>query len=478
MHKNQSTQHIPTVFFDKKNNAWLEKEITSSMTKISNLSQLTFVSYNVWFEPHNFEERGVELRKIMQESNADFICLQEVTEPFFIKLLSSDWVREKYYVSKVKVSRYFTVILSKIPCQFYYVDFITGMGRYLLYATFEVNGQSAAVATVHLESLSNQEFRKDQLAVKFRELEPYPIAFIMGDFNLYGYSETRHFDPKYIDIWKFLKKDDPGYTMPRDEWFQAWRPDKVLMKKNGKCKPVIIERMGTEPIPKYRNQQIDKDTSNKVSARQNCLQRCLDKLFSKKKGTVQSAPPESTVTNPVSNSKQSNQALEGASTVMTPSDHHGLFCKVEILSSDQVEFPTEVPQKEAFLYFGSELFTEQNKSFLNAAAQKMEAKGIVFNAFEDVRDGLEYMVFRFEEWKSLTLITDMKGLETIMKVGRLCLMNPIHRSRDDKNFGFNLIVTTRDEEKKARTTLRLIGMDEKNYHVALSVVDILSGMGI
>ena len=37
---------------------------------------LKFITYNIWFEDFNFDNRAEELCNIMQKSNADYICLQ------------------------------------------------------------------------------------------------------------------------------------------------------------------------------------------------------------------------------------------------------------------------------------------------------------------------------------------------------------------------------------------------------------------
>ncbi len=63
---------------------------------------LKFISYNVWFEDHNFFERAETLNEIFEKSDADFICLQEVTAKFFEILLKKQYIKENYYVSQVK----------------------------------------------------------------------------------------------------------------------------------------------------------------------------------------------------------------------------------------------------------------------------------------------------------------------------------------------------------------------------------------
>lgn len=41
---------------------------------------LKFLTYNVWFEDHFIEQRYSVIMKMIKDSTADFICLQEVTQ--------------------------------------------------------------------------------------------------------------------------------------------------------------------------------------------------------------------------------------------------------------------------------------------------------------------------------------------------------------------------------------------------------------
>ena len=60
---------------------------------------LNVITYNVWFSEHRQQERAISLFGILENSNADLICLQEVT-PFFLKLLTEqDWMRKQYMLS-------------------------------------------------------------------------------------------------------------------------------------------------------------------------------------------------------------------------------------------------------------------------------------------------------------------------------------------------------------------------------------------
>ncbi|CAM5998743.1 unnamed protein product [Sphagnum balticum] len=73
--------------------------------KLSNaLNKLTFLTYNVWFEYFNEENRVPCLLKLLNTSEADFICLQEVTAGFMKHLLQATWFTAKYLFSGYQIS--------------------------------------------------------------------------------------------------------------------------------------------------------------------------------------------------------------------------------------------------------------------------------------------------------------------------------------------------------------------------------------
>ena len=57
---------------------------------------------------------------IIEQSNADIVCLQEVTHPFMHKhLLNSEFIRKKYHISGNTLPNYGVLILSKFPSHFF-----------------------------------------------------------------------------------------------------------------------------------------------------------------------------------------------------------------------------------------------------------------------------------------------------------------------------------------------------------------------
>ena len=103
------------------------------------------------------------------ESNADFVCLQEVIGPLFKAVTNDATIRNRYYISGNKMKGYGILLLSKMPAKFYEHKFgNSSMGRSLLIAEafYMKDGipQSFYVATSHLESLDgNAKTRNEQM---------------------------------------------------------------------------------------------------------------------------------------------------------------------------------------------------------------------------------------------------------------------------------------------------------------------------
>lgn len=72
--------------------------VTNQRMHIGSLDQgkavqsISFLTYNIWFESHYQVERYTVLMRILEQSDADFICLQEVITDFKTQLLQEPWV--------------------------------------------------------------------------------------------------------------------------------------------------------------------------------------------------------------------------------------------------------------------------------------------------------------------------------------------------------------------------------------------------
>ena len=95
---------------------------------------------------------------MLEDSQADFICLQEVTQSFLEVLHSGrwGWVND-YYLGVFKMSWYDTIILSKYKTRFTKIPFPGSfMTRSMTFAEIVGSkGENIVVGCMHYESLNS-----------------------------------------------------------------------------------------------------------------------------------------------------------------------------------------------------------------------------------------------------------------------------------------------------------------------------------
>jgi endonuclease/exonuclease/phosphatase family metal-dependent hydrolase len=296
---NDATKGCSTIqpkSFDSSKSSWTTlvggSAHNSGSSSSGEVRSLSFVTYNVWFADHMWQERAEALFKIIEQLRPDVACLQEVTPRFINLIQQQTWLRENYIISDkdgITTTPYGVIMLvSKKHCvQSVTLHLMpTNMGRRVLITELFVtlsskqaaDGQSSSaagsssdqrrhkikVATIHLESLHNPQMRRAQLELILPLLNPMKpksvdqgnddehscSSFLMGDFNLCGSSEENLYLteswPQFVDMWPAVHPDRPhveGLTMPGES-----RIDRILVCSKV-FKPKEIERIGIEPIP-------------------------------------------------------------------------------------------------------------------------------------------------------------------------------------------------------------------------------------
>lgn len=181
-------------------------------------SQLTLLTWNVWFGRHRFRERTAALLDEITWRAPDVIALQEVTEELLELLLAHPHIRAFYQLSDADGStfeRYGVLLLTKIPfVSTSLLPLPSQMGRRLLVGQLP---DGLAIATVHLESTS--ACTSERIA-QLRIIQPLLAAefsdvVLMGDMNFAPESaaETAALDPSFVDAWLSNRFTDPGYTV-------------------------------------------------------------------------------------------------------------------------------------------------------------------------------------------------------------------------------------------------------------------------
>ena len=99
----QSLTLYPIYRFNSQASTWEEFQMKDIPSVLFPKPNLKFITYNVWFEDFDLEERADELSKILENSSPDYICLQEVTKRFVEILTAKQFVMKDYYVSLVSI---------------------------------------------------------------------------------------------------------------------------------------------------------------------------------------------------------------------------------------------------------------------------------------------------------------------------------------------------------------------------------------
>lgn len=232
---------INSIKFDKDRHLWDKFENKYIDNNINDIQNFSIMTYNVWFDKHNYHNRRMALLEILKQKDASVVCLQEVIEPFIDYLKEDDFIKTNYYISDSMLEPYNIVMLSKFPLRFYHLTFPTNQNRYLIIGEIKLRSKeiskSLVFSTSHFESLDNADFRKDQMMRTFKVINEFKNAFLLGDFNIddkINRNEMSNFDNLYTDSWKFwmtknpkLKEED-GYTYYEDDTEPKQRLDRIM----------------------------------------------------------------------------------------------------------------------------------------------------------------------------------------------------------------------------------------------------------
>jgi endonuclease/exonuclease/phosphatase family metal-dependent hydrolase len=220
----------------------------------------TLVTYNILGDPVELKKRIPPLMKILQQSDADVIALQEV-EPWFTALLAKEEWAKRYQTTRIKPEdaggQYF---LSKAPIEKASAHKLPGpQSRSVLIVTLRIGGRRFEVATTHMESpLQEGAVRARQIESILPRLRDAEDAVFLGDLNFGdGEGEEKKLDTAYVDLWKSLKPNDPGLTwnietsdMAKKGSFpgeKSRRLDRILVKSSV-WKPRDIRIVGDQPV--------------------------------------------------------------------------------------------------------------------------------------------------------------------------------------------------------------------------------------
>ena len=224
---------------------------------------LKLLTYNVLADKVEIEKRIPAIFKMMQNSDADVIAMQEVAPWFMELLLKEKWVKN-YHMPMEKdqvVVAHGLLILSKGPITKITADYLPSRQQraYLVIDT-KIKGLDLKIGTCHLESpLESGEARAQQLDIFFNLLNPADNAILLGDFN-FGDGEkpeTTKIPATFLDVWLEANKGKPGFTWDIEKSNMAKkgsfpnegsrRIDRILVKSKS-LKPKEAKIIGMEPL--------------------------------------------------------------------------------------------------------------------------------------------------------------------------------------------------------------------------------------
>jgi tyrosyl-DNA phosphodiesterase 2 len=249
----------------KYNSGWVKHNTQPTELVINTLS---FITYNIWFDRHNWQNRIKALLDTFKHYSPDIICLQEVTINFYQLLLNDPFIQSTYIISGNLEHSYDVLILSKHNVNFTMVKFDSRMGRRLLIAIFllkdsEKNVKNVKIATSHFESLhENYAYRKKQFKTSF-EVLANSTSFLMGDFNFdknFNKGEENNLDKGFKDSWGIWKdryglSDADGVTFQEADGEPAFILDRILFNDDKIFELDKFEIIGKDAIKTEINRQ-------------------------------------------------------------------------------------------------------------------------------------------------------------------------------------------------------------------------------
>lgn len=238
------------------------------------VATLQVFTYNVLADEVHVRERVPELLRILRDSEADVIALQEVAPWFAKTLLREDWTAAYQRATqdgRTLVAREF-IILSRFPVVDYAIIMLPSHQRRIAFCvTLEIDGVQTAVATTHLDSLlKDGPIRARQLDAIFAHLAKFEEAIFLGDLN-FGDGEqpdSVHLPPEYRDAWLALRSEEQGFTwdIEKSPWARresfpgepSRRLDRIFMKST-RWTPTSVTIIGDQPVPGKRKDLFPSD---------------------------------------------------------------------------------------------------------------------------------------------------------------------------------------------------------------------------
>jgi poly(A) polymerase len=281
--KTQKAQLIPLEPFkyNRNKDAW-ESEVTGYgvVPKTIRVATHNVLKSEPWWVLELFlqsPKRFAHEMVILEDLDADVICLNEVTPMFLKMLLEQEWVRTDYFVSDAFVpnSDYKTVhdsvfsegvpmgnvILSRFPMSLSKFEFSykANCKRDAIVATFD----DLTICAVHLSAWKQLYERRYTQLQELTSHLPTQNTVILGDLNFQVEAENVTISKcDYVDMWTATEKDPFGYTWDSvtNHMIQriipfmnkSMRLDRIIMSERSKWETDQIRIFANEPVEQNR----------------------------------------------------------------------------------------------------------------------------------------------------------------------------------------------------------------------------------
>jgi exonuclease III len=213
------------------------------------MNTLSILDYNIWFDKHYLAERTLSLIDVIEEKKPDVILMQEVTKKVFeVLILTLTKLGYKYSYPEIINKTYDCIIFSRFPIiETNIVDYDNSrMIRSLITVVIEyplmckdkneliaLENTKIVIGTSHFESFFEKkysEIKKNQYICAKNELDnlskKYKYVIFGGDTNIANEEEEKSFfknDNNWIDTWKDFDSD------PNNEYTYDTQTNKNLI---------------------------------------------------------------------------------------------------------------------------------------------------------------------------------------------------------------------------------------------------------
>lgn len=210
----------------------------SAVYKLKSRSELSMLTFNIWFAAEKMQERMAALGKIVENLEPDMLTFQEVTRDNLALLRQQKWFVRYYLIPPdiTKEGSYFDIILTVFPVDKWHVYPFrnTPFNRKLVTAEIKrpvssLKSPKFVIATTHLEhSGTYAQLREEHLKESLKMLSTYDNVCVMGDMNIEGQFDGDVILPwQWVDAWLTL----PGNTNSNgNTWDQSKNP---FIRKDG-----------------------------------------------------------------------------------------------------------------------------------------------------------------------------------------------------------------------------------------------------